>query len=137
MLALLVLAGPAQAGSVESGDHTVQYSAVNSMQIPASVAEANDIERVGDRAVVMVTLQRPTDDAPLNAVPARVTGQARTLMGETRPLSFTQVESANSVYSLAGLPISDDDTLTLSLEVRAEDGSAMIPVQFNQTFYTE
>ncbi|ROO29274.1 hypothetical protein SAOR_03765 [Salinisphaera orenii MK-B5] len=115
----------------------MQYSAVNSMQIPASVAEANGIERAGDRAVVMVTLQRPTADAPLNAVPARVAGQARTLMGETRALSFTQVESANSVYSLAGLPIGDDDTLTLSLDVRAEDGSAMIPVEFNQTFYTE
>ncbi|MES1951237.1 hypothetical protein S4A8_10286 [Salinisphaera sp. S4-8] len=114
----------------------LHYSAVNSLQIPQAVADANDIERDGDTAIVMITLQKPTGDAPLNAVPANVTGSARSLMGERKTLSFKRVESANSVYSLAPVAIKDDQTLTFDLNVQAVDGRATIPVRFNQTFFT-
>ncbi|GAB3678779.1 DUF4426 domain-containing protein [Salinisphaera aquimarina] len=121
---------------MKSGAYEVQYSALNSTNIPASVAKDNGIERSGDTAVVMVTLQKPTRDAPLQAVPANVTGAARTLMGDKSPLTFRRVNSVGSVYSLATVKIADDQTLTFDLEVKAADGSATIPVTFNQTFYT-
>ncbi|MES1925784.1 DUF4426 domain-containing protein [Salinisphaera sp. T31B1] len=120
-----------------SGAFTVQYSAVNSLQIPPAVAQANGIERDGETAVVMITLQKPAPDAPLQAVPATVTGSARTLMGDRRTLTFRRVEGAGSVYSLARVAVEDDLTLTFDLTVKASDGSATIPVRFNQTFYTE
>lgn len=115
----------------------VQYSAVNSLQIPRAVAADNAIQRDGATAIVMITLQKPTAESPLGAVPANVSGRARTLMGERTPLTFRRVESAGSVYSLAPVAISDDQTLTFDLNVRAADGGATIPVTFNQTFYTE
>lgn len=107
------------------------------MQIPESVAEANDIERAGDVALIMITLQKPSRDAPLHAIAADVTGTARDLLGNKTRLDFRRVESANSVYSLASLPIEDDDTLTFTLNVEAASGEAVVPVEFNQTFYTE
>lgn len=101
------------------------------------MAADNGIQRDGATAIVMITLQKPTRDAPLKAVPATVSGSARTLMGERTPLEFRQIEGAQSVYSLAPVAISDDQTLTFDLEVNAADGGASIPVTFNQTFYTE
>ena len=123
-------------GSINSGDYVVHYSAVNSLQIPQAVAKANGIERAGDTAIVMITLQKPTADAPLNAVPANVTGTARSLMGERKTLTFKRVESAGSVYSQAPVAIDDEQTLTFDLNVRAAAGRATVPVRFNQTFYT-
>lgn len=132
-------AAPALAagGSLNSGDYVVHYSAVNSLQIPQAVAADNGIERDGATAIVMITLQKPTAESPLNAVPAEVSGHARTLMGERRKLTFRQVENAGSVYALAPVAISDDQTLTFDLNVRAADGAATIGVTFNQTFFTE
>jgi hypothetical protein len=115
----------------------VHYSAVNSLQIPESVAADNGIERDGATAILMVTLHKPTPDSPRQSVPATATGHARTLMGERKPLSFRRVQSTDSIDLLAPLAIEDDQTLTFELEVRADDGGAQIPVRFNQTFYTE
>ena len=114
----------------------VHYSAVNSLDIPASVARDNGIARDGETAIVMITLQKPTPEAPLQAVAANVSGSARSLMGERKTLEFRRVERANSIYSLAPVPIDDDQTLTFDLDVTAADGSATVPVRFNQTFFT-
>lgn len=124
-------------GTVYSGDYTVRYSAVNSMQIPASVARDNHIERDGQTAVVMVTLQRPTADDPLHAVPARVSGYAQDLMGHKTTLLFDRIESAGSVYSLADVSIEGDPTLTFDLQVDAIGANATIPLRFNQQFFAQ
>lgn len=121
---------------MHSGAYVVRYAVINSTQIPAAVAEANAITRRGDRAIVTITLQRPSADKPLNAVPARVTGSVRTLLGEQHELDFRRVNSDNSVYSLAAIPLHEHkQTLTLALEVTTLDGSALIPVAFTQTLF--
>lgn len=139
MALLLALAHVASAsGTIASGAYSVYYSAVNSMQIPASVARANAITRNGDRIVVMITLQKPTKESPLQAVPATVSGSARTLMGNKHALSFRRVTDAGSVYSLAELDLDEDEqTLTFDLDVQSVDGKATVPVTFSQTVYTE
>ncbi|WP_353113275.1 DUF4426 domain-containing protein [Salinisphaera dokdonensis] len=121
---------------MNSGNHVVHYSAVNSLDIPEAVAAGNDIARDGDTAIVMITLQKPTREAPLQAVAANVTGSVRSLMGGRKPLEFRRVDRAGSIYSLAPVAIKDDQTLTFDLDVKAVDGSATVPVQFNQRFYT-
>ncbi len=138
--ALLLLCATAvaqAAGTVKSGAYAVQYSAVNSMEIPAAVARDNGITRDGNTVVIMITLQKPTRDTPLQAIPADVTGTARTLMGDRTALTFRRVQSVGSVYSLASLPIENEQTLTFDLNVKATDGRVTVPVTFNQTFYTE
>lgn len=126
----------ASAGSVHSGAYVVRYAVINSTQIPAAVAEANAIRRRGDRAIVTVTLQHPSSDDPLHAVPARVTGSVRTLMGEHYKLDFRRVDTDNSVYSLASIKLHEQkQTLTLALEVTTLDGSTLIPVEFSKTLY--
>lgn len=132
LIALPALAG----GSINSGNYVVHYSAVNSLGIPETVARANNIERDGDTAIVMITLQKPTPDEPLNAVPAAVTGTARSLMGDRQTLNFRRVERVGSVYSIAPIVIRDEQTLTFDLTVEAVNASATIPVRFNQTFFT-
>ncbi len=134
--ALLAVPAAAAAGSVSSGQYTVRDSAVNSEKIPAAIARANDIQRSGDTALVMITLQQPGPDAPLNAVPANVSGHARDLMGNRTALAFNRVEAAGSVYSLAQMPIKDDQTVTVVLEVSPVEGRHVIPVTFTQTFFT-
>lgn len=128
----------ALAGAVDSGAYTVRYSVINSLQIPAVVARDNDIERDGHMAVVTITLQRPTDDNPYQAVPATVTGHARTLLGAPQTLDFRRVDADRSVYSIAVLPLSDkEQTVTLSLEVSTLDDRALIPVTFTQKLFSQ
>lgn len=134
MLALATTS--AFAGAVDSGAYTVRYSAINSLQIPASVASANGITRDGHKAVITITLQRPTADNPYQAVAAKATGTARTLIGTPQPLDFHRVDTGHSIYSIATLPLSEDrQTVTVSLEVTTLDGSALIPVEFTQQLY--
>lgn len=114
----------------------MRYSVINSMQIPPRVADDNDIERRSNRAIITITLQRPTEDKPLNAVPAHVTGTARTLLGERYRLDFRRVKSAGSIYSVAAVPLPEDkQTVTFELEITTTDGSRLIPLAFTRTLY--
>src|SRR5699024_7930699 len=133
---LVLAASSACAGALDSGAYTVRYSAVNSLQIPASVARSNGIERDGNMAVITVTLQKPTADHPYQAVAATVTGTARTLLGTPQKLAFRRVDTGNSVYSIATVPLGEAvQTVTVQLEVTTADGSALIPVEFTQKMY--
>lgn len=136
-LALALVAGNSWADAIRSAGYTVRYSAINSLQIPSAVAETNGIARAGDKAIITITLQHPTEDDAYHAVPARVTGQARTLIGERHTLDFRRIESDGSVYSIAALPLAEaKQTVTLTLEVTTLDGSVLIPVTFTKKLYT-
>lgn len=136
LVGLVLFSTHVWAGAVDSGYYTVRYSAINSLQIPAAVAQTNGIERDGNKAVVTITLQYPTEDNPYQAVPAKVTGKARTLLGMAQTLDFRRVQSSGSVYSIAVLPLTDKkQTVTLSLEVSTVDGSTLIPVTFTKRLY--
>jgi len=136
LLALCLLAAPASADTVESGDLVVRYSVINSLLIPAQVARANDIQRRGDRAIVTITLQQPSAAEPLHAIAADVTGHARTLLGERHELDFRRVEAHDSIYSLAIVALHEDEqTVTLDLVVTAQASGHSIPVMFTQELY--
>lgn len=139
-LALLLLAlvsANVFAGAVDSGAYTVRYSAINSLQIPPSVARDNGIARNGNTAIITITLQRPTADNPYQAVAARVTGNARTLLGAPQALEFRRVDTGASVYSIAALPLTEaTQTVTVRLEVTTLDGSALVPVTFTQELFS-
>lgn len=132
-----VMATSAFAGTVDSGAYTVRYSAINSLQIPASVAKANGIKRDGHRAVITITLQKPAADNPYRAVAAKVTGTARTLIGTPQTLNFRRIDTTGSVYSIATVSLLEDEqTVTVTLEVTTVDGSALVPVTFTTKLYS-
>lgn len=136
VLGLCLAALPASAASLSSGRYVVRYSVVNSLQIPPEVARANSIERRGNRAIITITLQQPTEEQPLNAVPAEVAGTAQTLLGAEYELNFRRVRAAGSVYSLAAVPLPEgQQTMTFELVITTTDGSRLIPLRFTRTLY--
>lgn len=135
-LALCLTTAIATAGTLKSGNYVVRYSVINSMQIPAAVAKENAIEQRSNRAIVTITLQRPTESAPFKAVPARVTGTAGTLTGKNHTLDFRRVTATNSTYSLAAIPLTENkQTVTIDLEITTLDGSRLIPLTFTKKLY--
>ena len=134
LLWLLLL--PAHAETIKSSGYVVRTSVVNSMQIPAQVAQGYGIQRDGALAVVTITLQRPTTDDPLHPLAAKVTGDARTLMGQRDTLEFRRISDGGSIFSVATLPINENrQQVTFDLEVTTIDGSTLIPLEFTHTLY--
>ncbi|HLQ85567.1 MAG TPA: DUF4426 domain-containing protein [Salinisphaeraceae bacterium] len=140
MLALLCAAASfsTHAEAYKSGAYVVQYSVVNSMLLPAAVADRYGFKRSGERAIISVTLQRPSKNEPLQALPAQVSGQAKTLLEQRQELDFRQVDDGDSAISLAEFKLAEkEQTLTFELRIKPADSERTIPLRFTETLYQQ
>ena len=63
-------------------------------------------------------------------------GQAKNLIGQIKPLEFTQVKEGSAIYYLAEFSISDQENLTFDIDINAGNkGTGRL--KFSQKFYVE
>ncbi len=135
-LLLTLLALPASAEQQKTiKDIEVPYSAINSTFLTPTVARSYPRTRNGNTAILNISvLDRASLGKP--ATEAKLTGHAKTLIGNLRELSFKQVKEGNAIYYLADVPISNEEMLTFDIDVDAGLKGAG-KLTFSQKFYTE
>lgn len=141
--AVLLLALP-QAGQAQQaediGDFRVHYSAMNTNMLPAEVARAYGIQRSSNRAMInLAVLRKAESDGEMDTpVRASMHVSAINLTGQPREIDLEEIEEENAIYYIGTFRISDEETLTFSVEVRPEgrDGPAET-FSFQQKFYTD
>jgi hypothetical protein len=123
----------AEAESTVNGT-TVHISAVQTSQLPESVARQYGIERSPRRILLLVNL-RDLDTAPAPTITATVTD----LQGHATPVALREVHVAQTNSPTIDYVGTVDATLpdTLSFQVVAKRGGATASVQLSRDFYPQ
>ncbi|WP_341664302.1 DUF4426 domain-containing protein [Vibrio sp.] len=113
----------------------VHYSAFNSTFLTPQVASSYQLKRNGYSAVLNISVL-DTYQAGKPAITAKVKGQAKNLIGQIKPLEFTEVKEGSAIYYLAEFSISDQENLTFDIDINAGNkGTGRL--KFSQKFYVE
>ncbi len=123
--------------SQKAGDYTVHFNVFNSTDIPASVAEQFKLVRGKDRALVNISLVKTENGSVSLGLPAIVSGVTRNLMQQKQDLKFIEVKEGDVTYYLAPFVFNNEDLLYFDIQVKANESSSPIMVQFNRTLYKD
>lgn len=137
---LFFAALPAQAQqSQEFGPYEVHYNALNASLLPPQVAQAYDIQRSNNRAVLNISVLRKQSESENDAVPvhARIQASAINLTGQRRNIELREVGESDAIYYLGEFRVHNLETYNFTLLVTPDGNSEPYEVKFRQQFYTE
>jgi len=120
------------------GDYEIHYIGLNSTFLTPEVAEAYDITRSGALGYLSVSVLKNEAGSELpTAVPAKLTGQLRNLIGQSKTLEFKQIKERNAVYYVTTFRFDDGDMYNIFLQATPEGQTRTFDVKFSQRFYEE
>ncbi|WP_432697244.1 DUF4426 domain-containing protein [Marinobacterium sp. YM272] len=138
MLSLLMVAGFTQAEQkIADGKYEIHYNAFNSSFITPDVAQQYDLTRSKYRALVNVAVLKLEADGSKTPVRAQLSGEASNLLQQAQQLEFKQVDEGNAIYYLGSFRFTEDEKLTIRLQVRPDANADPYNIEFEQTFYVD
>lgn len=118
-------------GEVALGQYQLLYSAINSTLLPAEMATAYNLKRKADEVLINITV---LDTQTKRAVPVRLTGVAKNLIQQSKPLSFREIKETDAIYYLATLRTTEREVFHFLLDVGLPDGR-LEKVKFTQELF--
>jgi hypothetical protein len=131
LLGFSLLAQAFPQGEVPLGHYQLLYSAINSTLLPAEMATAYGLKRKADEVLVNISVQ---DIQTKRAVPVQLTGVAKNLIQQERPLIFREIKEDGAVYYLATLRTTEREVFHFLLDVTLPDGKVE-KVKFTQELF--
>ena len=119
------------------GKYKVYFSVFNSSFISPEIAQANNIVRGKDRAVVNVAVVETTSDGDTFGLPAVIKGHAANLMQQQKKLAFTEISDQKAVYYLASTRFTNEEVLNFEISVKPDPNKAPFVVRFTKTLYVD
>ncbi len=135
-LLISLLSLPTFAGQFKNmKDIEVHYVVFNSTFLTPKIARSYDIKRNDYLAIINISvLDRASLGKP--ALEAKISGQARNLIGQIQKLTFREIKEGDAIYYLAELPITHEETFTFDIDVKSGNkGSGKL--KFTQKFFVE
>lgn len=115
--------GSAQQVEARVGDATVYAVALQTSQIPETVAREHGIERREDRVMLRVSARQGEGDGTRSA-PVRVQATVTGLNGQTRALELREASANGLVDHVATVEVDLPDTLRFDIRVSTADGAS-------------
>ncbi len=85
----------------------------------------------------VVVLKVQSDGEARDAVPAKVTGFSKNLIGQTQDLVFREIdEGAGAVYYLAPVRVSNEESVRFTLKITPRNAQ-LIDINFRHTVYVD
>ena len=130
-------APPAQAADAthkDIGEHTVHFSALATDQLSAEIANAYNIVRSKNRAMLNVSVLGREDG---KAVPADVVVRTSNLTGQAKTVTMRRIDEGDAIYYIGITPVANRETLIFEISVTPEGGTKSHDVRFQRQFYTD
>lgn len=121
---------------VQNG-YEVHYSAFNSGFLTPEVAQANGLIRSKVMAMVNIAVLKIEDSGAKTPVRALVSGSAKNLLQQVKPIDFKLIDEGNAIYYIGSFRFSDEELLKLEISVQPDPNRDPIQVSFSQTFYED
>lgn len=137
-LALLFSTSSLQAEQSKSfGEYVVHYNALSASLLSPSVAQAYDIQRSNNRAVLNITILKQNGENDGTPTHAQVTASAINLTGQRRDITMREVQESDAIYYIGEFRVHHLETYDFTIDVTPDGKSAPYKVEFRQQFYTE
>ena len=129
-------ASPSRAGATNAdiGDYTVHVSAQSTDQLPPQVAQAYNIVRSKNRAMLNVSVIRKADQAPVSA---SITVKTVNLTGQLKDVTMRRISEQDAIYYIGETPVANRETLIFDISVQPEGAARASDVRFKRQFYTD
>lgn len=124
----------AEASFKEVGDHTVHFSALATDQLSAEIAQAYDIVRSKNRAMLNVSVIGREDG---KAVPAIVVVKTSNLTGQAKTVTMRRIDEGDAIYYIGITPVANRETLIFEINVTPEGSTTSHDLRFQRQFYTD
>ncbi|WP_417581231.1 DUF4426 domain-containing protein [Nitrincola sp.] len=141
MLAALLsftLSSNLQAEQMFSDEHyEIHYNAFNSTLIPAEVASSYGLTRSGNRGLINIAVLEKQPDGSTRPASAQVTGVSRNIVQQTQRIEFQEIIETEAIYSIGSFQFTNEDLLTIQLQVQPDASRPAYQIEFQQTFYVD
>ena len=112
----------------------VHYIAIGATFLTPEITKAYGIERSKYNGVINISvLDNTQKDTPAKVVD--ITGTARNLLGQEKPLNFVEVKEGSAIYYLAQIKYRNDEIVKFDLTIN--DGTEKQNLTFQQKFYVD
>ncbi|GLX77038.1 hypothetical protein tinsulaeT_03780 [Thalassotalea insulae] len=116
------------------GTMNVHYMAISATFLTPEIAKAYNIERSRYNGLVNISVLDNTKTGnPAKTV--TITGNAKNLVGQSKPLEFVEVKEGSAIYYLAQVSYHNEETIVFNLTI--SDGKESHPLEFSQKFYVD
>jgi hypothetical protein len=123
--------------AVNFGDYAVHYNALRSDALTPEIAQAYQLTRRNNRAMVNITVQKKAGAGKTVAHKAQVEGFASNLNAQVKNLEFREIVDGDAIYYIAETQVSHEETLKFEIKVTPEGNATSTLVKFNQQFFTD
>lgn len=127
-------AEPADATSIDIGDHQVHFNAQLTGNLPPEIARAYNIVRSKNRAMLNVSV---IDKETRTSVPATVTVKTVNLTGQLKTVNMRRIDEQEAIYYIGETPIANRETLIFDITVTPDDETKPSEVRFKRQFFTD
>ncbi len=127
-------AQPAGATNATIGDHVIHFSAIRTDDLPMEVAQAYDIVRSANRAMLNLSIVKADGGA---AVPAEIDIKTANLTGQAKNITMRRINEQEAIYYIGDLAVANRETLIFDISVRPEGDTRTHQVRFQREFYTD
>lgn len=115
---------------MQLGMWSVHYNAVNATDLSPDALKTYGIKRNRNTTVINIAPQ----DKDGKAFSAKVTGQAKNMLGKVKPLTFQEVKEGEAIYYLATYHHRNQEQVTFVIEVA--DNNQSHRFEFSKKLYT-
>jgi hypothetical protein len=137
-LLALGLATAAPAEEFDAGGFVVHYTALSTMQLTPSVADAYGIARSPHRGLLNVAVLRTAPGKALGVpVPAQVVVTAVNTLGQLKPIAMRRVDEPPAIYFLGEVTVADRETVAFELQVIPEGSKAPIRLRLQHQYFAQ
>ena len=127
-------AQPAEASDADIGTHVVHFSAQTTDQLSREVAQAYQIQRSPERAMLNISVIRKPDNTP---VAADISVRTRNLTQQLKNVELRPITEQNAIYYIGETKVANRETLIFELSVRPEGVDRTSQIRFQRQFYTD
>ncbi len=130
-------AQPAHSTSKDIGDWIVHFNAQSTDQLPPEVANAYNIARSKNRAMLNVSIIREADGI---SIPGAVSVRTVNLTGQLKNVPMRRIDEPGeppAIYYIGTTPVANRETLNFDITVTPEGAEQASQVRFQRQFYTD
>lgn len=120
------------------GDYEIHYIGLNSTFLTPDVAQAYGITRSRALGYLSISILKNGQSGELPVpVSAKLEGQLRNLIGQSKTLEFKEIKETNAVYYITTFRFDDGDMYNINLQATPDGQARTYEVKFSQRFYEE
>jgi len=127
-------ARPAGSSDADIGSHVVHFSAQTTDQLTREIAQAYQIQRSPERAMLNISVIRKSDNA---AVTADITVRTRNLTQQLKSVELRPITEQNAIYYIGEAKVANRETLIFEISVQPEGVDRPSEIRFQRQFYTD